>query len=481
MKKERDSQSEIQDSLLLTPPGRKKRGGKWGVISVVLLAALGLYFYLQDDEEAMVDQPLIATVTVGDIENTISSAGSLKPSIFVDVGAQVSGQLQKLHVEVGDRVEAGQLLAEIDARTQVSRVEASRAALAALEAQVSSRRASLDLSRANAQRQERLMAANATSQQDYDTAKANLASAEANVTQLERQIQQSRSTLNSEETQLEFTRIYAPIAGTVVSIEMNEGRTLNANQQAPTILRVADLSTMTVQTEISEADIGNMKTGMDIYFTTLSGGSRRWVGTLRQVLPTPVIENNVVLYTGLFDVDNADGALLPEMTAQVFFITSAARDVLTVPVGALTFAEMPMPEGGMPPGASRPTDAAGAPAGTPVNAEAAAAAVRQAIQSGQRPPAGANGGRRGRPGAAPGELPARRPATVRVIGADGVEQERNVVVGITSRVSAEVISGLTEGEQVVAGILQAAPEPQSNNNNQNMGIPRGIIPGGGFR
>ncbi len=487
MKKERDSQSETQDSLLLTPPGRRKRGRKWGVISIVLLAAVGLYFTLQDDEEALVDQPLIATVTVGDIENTISSAGSLKPSIFVDVGAQVSGQLQKLHVEVGDRVEAGQLLAEIDARTQVSRVEASRAALAALEAQVSSRRASLDLSRANAQRQERLMAANATSQQDYDTAKANLASAEANVTQLERQIQQSRSTLNSEETQLEFTRIYAPIAGTVVSIEMNEGRTLNANQQAPTILRVADLSTMTVQTEISEADIGNMKTGMDIYFTTLSGGSRRWVGSLRQVLPTPVIENNVVLYTGLFDVDNADGALLPEMTAQVFFITSAARDVLTVPVGALTFAELPMPEGGIPagagapPGASRPNGAAGAPTGMPVNAEAAAAAVRQAIQSGQRPPAGANGGRRGRPGAAPGEMPARRPATVRVIGADGVEQERNVVVGITSRVSAEVISGLTEGEQVVAGILQAAPEPQSNNNNQNMGIPRGIIPGGGFR
>ncbi|MDO9319403.1 MAG: efflux RND transporter periplasmic adaptor subunit [Gammaproteobacteria bacterium] len=484
MKKERDSHSETQDSLLLTPPGRKKRGKKWGLISVVLLAALGLYFYLQDDEEALVDQPLIATVTVGDIENTISSAGSLKPSIFVDVGAQVSGQLQKLHVEVGDKVEAGQLLAEIDARTQVSRVEASRAALAALEAQVSSRRASLDLSKANAQRQERLMAANATSQQDYDTATANLASAGANVTQLERQIQQSRSTLNSEETQLEFTRIYAPIAGTVVSIEMNEGRTLNANQQAPTILRVADLSTMTVQTEISEADIGSMKTGMDIYFTTLSGGSRRWVGTLRQVLPTPVIENNVVLYTGLFDVDNADGALLPEMTAQVFFITSAARAVLMVPVGALTFADAPLPEGafpagaGAPAGARLPPDASGAPAGTPVNAEAAAAAVRQAIQSGQRPPPGANGGRRGRPGAAPGETPARRLATVRVIGADGIEQERNVVVGITSRVNAEVISGLVAGEQVIAGILQAAAEPQGNNNNQNMGIPRGMVPGG---
>ncbi len=486
MKMERDSQSEAQDSPILTPPGRRKGGRRWGLISIVLLAVLGLYVYLQDDEEQIVDQPLIATVTVGDIENTISSAGSLKPSIFVDVGAQVSGQLQKLHAEVGDRVESGQLLAEIDARTQVSRVEASRAALAAQEAQVSSRRASLVLSRANAQRQERLMAANATSQQDYDTATANLASAEANVIQLERQIQQSRSTLNSEETQLEFTRIYAPISGTVVSIEMNEGRTLNANQQAPTILRVADLSTMTVQTEISEADIGNMKTGMDIYFTTLSGGDRRWVGTLRQVLPTPVIENNVVLYTGLFDVENSDGSLLPEMTAQVFFVTSAARNVLTVPVGALTFAEPGLPtEGramdaarrGATPGGAGSDAAAGAISGGPVNADAAAAAMRQAVQSGQRP-AGANGARRQRPGAAQGEVGARRPATVRVIAADGIEQVRDVVVGLTSRVSAEVISGLAEGEQVVAGILQAAPEPDSNASNQGMGIPRGVIPGG---
>ena len=484
MKMERDSQSEAQVSPIFTPPGRRKGGRRWGLISIVLLAVLGLYVYLRDDEEQIVDQPLIATVIVGDIENTISSAGSLKPSIFVDVGAQVSGQLQKLHAEVGDRVESSQLLAEIDARTQVSRVEASRAALAAQEAQVSSRRASLDLSRANAQRQERLMAANATSQQDYDTATANLASAEANVIQLERQIQQSRSTLNSEETQLEFTRIYAPISGTVVSIEMNEGRTLNANQQAPTILRVADLSTMTVQTEISEADIGNMKTGMDIYFTTLSGGDRRWVGTLRQVLQTPVIENNVVLYTGLFDVENSDGSLLPEMTAQVFFVTSAARNVLTVPVGALTFAERGMPtevrgvaaasRGATPGGVDA---AAGAVSGGPVNADAAVAAMRQAVQSGQRP-AGANGARRQRPGAAQGEVGARRPATVRVIAADGIEQVRDVVVGLTSRVSAEVISGLAEGEQVVAGILQASPEPDNNASNQGMGIPRGMMPGG---
>lgn len=437
-------------------PRRSRKGrGRWMLLVVVLVAGASWYTLRGGEDTEAQNQPLLATVAMGNIENTISSAGSLKPSDFVDVGAQVSGQLEKLYVEVGDKVEVDQLLAEIDARTQESRVQASRAALGALEAQIASRQASLDLSRANAQRQERLRAANATSQQDYDTAMANLASAEANYTQLQRQIEQSRSTLNTEETALGFTRIYAPMTGTIVSIEMNEGRTLNANQQAPTILRIADLSTMTVQAEISEADIGNLRIGMDIYFTTLSGGQRRWRGTLRQILPTPVIENNVVLYTGLFDVENTDGTLLPEMTAQVFFITAAAYDVLTVPVGALSFGE---------PGAS---GAAPAPGGNVT--EAAIAAARQGRPAGRRPPSGND------------TVPARRPASVTVMAADGTQQSREVVIGVSSRVSAEVISGLQEGEQVVAGIIQAAAVPQQ----QATAIgaptaPRGFG-GGGFR
>lgn len=460
------SASASQSSLL---PPKKRRVLRWVVIVLVLVAA-GWWFVTQrGNDSAQQNMPLIATVQIGNIENTISAAGSLKPSLYVDVGAQVSGQLQKLHVEVGDKVEADQLLAEIDARTQVSRVEASRSALEALEAQVDSRQASLDLARANAQRQERLMLANATSQQDYDTAMANLANAEANVSQLAKQIAQSRSSLSSEETELEYTRIYAPIEGTIVSIEMNEGRTLNANQQAPTILRVADLSTMTVETQISEADIGNLEVGMDIYFTTLSGGNRRWFGRLRQILPTPVIENNVVLYTGLFDVDNSDGTLLPEMTAQVFFITASARDVLTVPVAALTYADTP------------PMGAAGAGSGAAAGAGANGAPTL-------RPPVAADGGVRpdrssasqsfpgtGRAGAAFATVPARRPAIVKVVADDGTQQEREIVVGVTSRVAAEVISGLQAGERVVAGIIQA--DAGDAGNAQRFGPP-GF---GGFR
>jgi macrolide-specific efflux system membrane fusion protein len=214
-----------------------KRKRLISVAAVLLFAAAGGYYWFSGQEQEAQDQPLIVTVDIGRIENTVTAAGSLQPFDFVDVGAQVSGQLQILHVEVGDIVEEGQILAEIDARVQESRVEASRASIEAQEAQIAARRASLELARANKQRQERLKAADATSELDYDNAINSLASAEASLIQLEKQIIQSLASLESDETQLEFSRIYAPATGTVVSIEMNEGRTLNANQQAPTILR----------------------------------------------------------------------------------------------------------------------------------------------------------------------------------------------------------------------------------------------------
>lgn len=402
---------------------RRKTVALRATIILLVLASVLIWLQIRGDGELAQNQPLIATVQMGDIENTIAAAGSLKPSNFVDVGAQVSGQLRQLYVEVGDVVVADQLLAEIDARVQESRVEASRVGIEALESQLQSRQASLVLAEATAARQEKLRAASATSDQDYDTAMSSLANARASLAQLEKQIQQSRASLSTEETQLEFTRIYAPIAGTVVSIDMNEGRTLNASQQAPTILRVADLSTMTVETQVSEADIGNIAQGMEVYFTTLGGGTRRWHGELRQILPTPVVENNVVLYTALFDVSNDDGRLLPEMTAQVYFVTSAARDVLTVPLGALNFPEA-MQRG------------------------------PEAMQRGS----------------------GARIATVMVVNSDGRQESREISIGLTSRVHAQVISGLREGDQVVAGIIQ----PGMNAGTQNQSGPpmRGL---GGFR
>ena len=271
----------------------------------------------------------------------MASAGTLQPSNTVPVGAQVSGQLNKLHVKVGDQVEAGQMLGEIDARVQRNKVDSSRASIASAEAQIAARREALVLAEANWERQQRLWTEQATSKQEYDSARNNLASALASLTQQEQSIIQSKATLATDETLLEYTQIFAPISGTVVSIAMKEGTTLNATQQSPTIMQIANLSTMTVETQISEADIGKLYPGMAVYFTTLGSGGRRWYSTLRQILPTPTATNNVVTYTGLFDIDNSDGALLSGMTTQVYFVTSAARNVLTVPVGALAFADAP--------------------------------------------------------------------------------------------------------------------------------------------
>ncbi len=433
----------LADDFASTRRKRKSKRRTYGVLALLVLAGAGWWYWQQSREVAAEDEPLITTVEVGSIENTIASSGTLKASSLIEVGAQVSGQLQKIHVEVGDVVEAGQLLAEIDARVQTSRVEASRASIAAQEAQLDARRAALELAKANSARQERLMTSDATSQLEYDNAVNNLAAAEASLIQLQRQIEQSRATLLSDETQLEFSKIYAPASGTVVGIDMIEGRTLNATQQAPTLMRIADLRTMTVEADISEADIANVINGMDVYFTTLGGGNRRWYGKLRQILPTPEVLNNVVLYTGLFDIDNADGALLSEMTAQVYFITSAAQNVLTVPMGALTFS---VPAG--PPAAARVGPPGAARIGPPA-----------ATGSAPLPAAGQpriNRAGPGRPGVAAGP----RNATVKVVAEDGTQREQAVTVGVTSRVSAEILGGLKEGDKVIAGIIQrqvAAP------------------------
>lgn len=449
------------ESNPMTAPrsGRKK----WLIpLSVAAIAAVLAYWYLAQQEEEPANEARISVVEIGSIENTIAAVGSLQPSEYVDVGAQVSGQLQHLYVDIGDEVEEGQLLAEIDARVQEARVAASRASIEALEAQVTAREAALELARANAERQARLMTAEATSQLEYDNAMNTLAGAESSLIQLQKQIEQNRATLETSETELEFTRIYAPMTGTVVSVLMEEGRTLNAAQQAPTILRIADLDTMTVEADISEADISDIKAGMDVYFTTLGGGERRWYSSVRQILPTPVIENNVVLYTGLFDVSNGDSALLPEMTAQVYFITDSAQDVLTIPMGAVTFIE-------------RPAQGSGPQANNGA-ADGQSPMARPGGQQGQRPGAGLranfdatarNGeqfARRG-PGlrrqGAQGQIQrpdtdgnSPRPALVSVVDEQGNQETRQVLIGVTSRITAEVITGLEEGEQVVSGVIQ---------------------------
>lgn len=348
-------------------------------------------------------RPAIAyeTVTVarGDVEATVVAIGTLQPRHSVDVGAQVSGQIMRLHVEPGDRVEKGQLLAEIDASLHEATVEADRAALDGLRAQLAEQQAQLDLARQQHRRQQRLLVDEATREEDVQIAVATLRSATARLQRLRAQIAEAQARLRGNEAQLSYTRIYAPIAGSVLGVDVKQGQTLNATYQTPTVMRIADLSSMTGWTRVSEADIRRVKAGLPLYFTTLGGDERRWHSSVRQVLPAPPVATTgqgesssaaepekVVQYTVLFEVDNDDGELMPQMTAQVVFVTASAKGVLTAPLDALQ---------GMP----------------------------------------------GR-------------YQVRVLGDDGQPELRAVKVGARDRQVAEILDGLHEGERLVTGEAQ---------------------------
>ena len=280
--------------------------------------------------------PRTVTVVLGDVERTVTALGKIEPRDYVDVGTQVSGQLKRLHVDIGDQVTKGQLLAEIDPTVYETRVRAGRARLADLKAQLAQRQAERDLARAQAARNRQLFAEGIVSRDTVETAESAYRVADARIASLTAQIEEAEATLRGDLANLGYTRIHAPMSGTVVAREAVEGQTINASQTAPTIVRIADLSTVTVRAQVAEADVVKLAPGIPAYFTTLGMPQRRWETRVRQILPTPETVNDVVLYNVLLDVPNEDGVLASDMTAQVFFLLEAARDVPVVPMEALT-------------------------------------------------------------------------------------------------------------------------------------------------
>ncbi|MFT3805205.1 MAG: efflux RND transporter periplasmic adaptor subunit [Burkholderiaceae bacterium] len=333
-------------------PSRRIRVARLFAILIPTLLLIGLLWWTLLRTVETIDTVSVAD---GEIESSVTALGTLQPLTYVDVGAQASGAIRRIAVQPGSVVEKGDLLVEIDPSVQQAKVDADRATLDSLRAQVAQTEAQRDLARQEVDRQHQMHTDGATRIQDVQAAEANLRIAVARIADLKAQVNGARSTLKGDEAQLGYTRIYAPMSGTVVTLDAREGQTLNATYQTPIILRIADLSRMTVWTEVSEADVGKVDPGMPVYFTTLGGqtdaGPRRWSSRVRQILPAPPqtrtadqsapgasaapTAGKVVLYTVLFDVDNTDRALMPQMSAQVYFVQASAANVLVAPLTAL--------------------------------------------------------------------------------------------------------------------------------------------------
>jgi macrolide-specific efflux system membrane fusion protein len=310
---------------------------KWiGILAIAAFAGGCWYWYSAAAQDSQRSALRVLPVTRGTIEEVVTAQGKLEPKQYVDVGTQVSGQLKKIYVDIGDSVKKGQLLAEIDPRVYQAQVEAGEAKLNSLRAQLNQQKAEAVLADQNLKRNQSLIAVNAVSQQALQETESQAAVAKAQVDSIAAQIQETESNLKASRTNLGFTKIYAPIDGTVTTLPTKEGQTLNANQTAPTIMQVANLDLMTVRAQVAEADVNRLKENMPAYFTTLGDSEHRWQGTVRQIQPSPEIVNDVVLFDVLIDVKN-DGRLLKTgMTTQVFFILGKADDAVIVPAEVLT-------------------------------------------------------------------------------------------------------------------------------------------------
>ena len=312
----------------------------WGVV-VMLLAAAGWWGWRQ---WSAAGQPgyVTQTVAVGTLEKVVTALGSVQPKDYVDVGTQVSGQLRELHVQIGDTVQKGQLLAEVDPTVYATRVAAETASLRDLQAQRARQVSVLQLAEVQKKRTRELLALSAASQDAVDMADAAAAQARATLESLAAQIDKAQSTLAGDEANLGYTKIYAPMDGVVVSQPVFKGQTVNSAQQAPTLMRVANLDVMTVNAQVAEADVPQLKPGMPVYFTTLGHAERRYQSRIRQILPTPEKVNDVVLFTVLIDIDNRARELMTNMTTQTFFVLGRAENLPVVPLSALR----PLGEGG---------------------------------------------------------------------------------------------------------------------------------------
>ena len=388
-----------------------KKVTKWGIglLAVAALAA-GMWWWLKPKNEI---NYLTEPVVRSSIAHTVSATGEISAAQLVDVGAQASGQIKKLHVTLGQQVKKGDLIAEIDSTSQLNNLNTNKAKLDTYQAQLVSAEIALRSADKKYKREQALWQEDATSREALEDAQDAFAAAKASVAELKSSIRQTQIAINTAEADLGYTRITAPMDGTVVAIPVEEGQTVNANQTTPTIVQVADLSTMLNKMQIAEGDVNKVKAGMKLTFTTLSQPDNVREATLESIDPglTTMSQGSYTTSTDTTDsaiyyyarslVPNKDNVLHIGMTTENTIIINQAEKVLAVPK----------------------------------------LAVKQ------------RGGKQ----------------YVRVLGENNQPQEKEIITGLSDNMNTEVKSGLGEGENVI--ISEAAAGETSDSVGRGMGRP----------
>lgn len=322
-----------------------KKVFKW-VAALVILAGLGWYGYqkMQPKNEATF---ITEEVKRGKIAQTVSATGEISATNLVDVGAQVSGQIKKMHVKIGDVVKEGDLIAEIDNVTQVNEVNTRKAQLQTYQAQLESAQVALKIAQRKYSRYKSLASADAVSKEEFEATEDSLATNRAKIKELQSSIRQTQIAINTAEKDLGYTRITAPSAGTVVSLVVEQGQTINSSQTSPTVVQIADLTSMTNKMQIAEGDATKVKAGQTVNFTILSEPDTPISAKLDSIDPglttmsqgsyskSTDTTSNAIYYYARATVPNPEGKLAIGMTTQNTVEIASADNVLMVPTVAI--------------------------------------------------------------------------------------------------------------------------------------------------
>lgn len=392
-----------------------KRPKVWipaAIIAVIIIALLAFWISTRKSSVTYMTEK----VRVGNIKHSVEATGEIEAVNLVTVGAQVSGQIKKLHVVLGQEVKQGQMIAEIDSTTQENALRTDKLRLETYKAQLAARKTTLEVAKRAYDRELKLIKTDSTSKESLDNARDAYAIAKANVDETNSLIKQTLLAINTDETNLGYTKIRAPLDGTVVSVPVEEGQTVNANQTTPTIIKIANLNDMEINIQISEGDITKVKQGMPVEYTILSEPNTVFHATLDSLDPglttlsdgsydkssssSSGTSSSAVYYYAKSFVNNPDGKLRIGMMTQCTILVADAENVLLVPSIAIT-------------------------------------------TSGDK-------------------------HYIRVLKDKEQVERREIKVGITDGVYTEVLSGVSEGEEVISSEVNAGEKVGSTSNRMRM-------------
>lgn len=407
------------------------------VILLLIGAGGGGWFYFAKAKDKEPEYQLTA-LQRGDITQAVTATGALNPVVKVQVGSQISGNIQKLFADFNSEVKKGQVIAQLDPATYQANVHQA-------EGELSSAEATLKLAELNARRQRELSQNKISTQADLDQAEVTLLQAQSSVKIRTAQVEKAKVDLGR-------CTIYAPIDGIVISREVDVGQTVAASLSAPVIFMIAnDLRNMQIDTNVAEADVGNIEVDQKVDFTVDAFQYRTFHGKVAQVRNAPITVQNVVTYITVISVTNEDMKLKPGMTANVSIVIAQRPDVVKLPNAALRFRPAEEPGKTSTRTSDRTTDASG-----PRSGEAGGRGGERRGPGGS----GGPGGPGGRGGGRPRERAASMERTVYKL-VNGKPEPVKVKLGISDGIFTEVLDGLTAGDQVITGVTSPQPETQA--------------------